>query len=79
MELVRFDMQQIENPEISGVEYSQGTLAGFEQREYLLEKWGRKCAYCDAKDVPLNLDHIHSRANGGSNRVSNMTMACIPL
>jgi 5-methylcytosine-specific restriction endonuclease McrA len=78
MELVRFDMQQIENPEISGVEYCQGTLAGFEQREYLLEKWGRKCAYCDAKDVPLNLDHIHSRANGGSNRVSNMTLACIP-
>ena len=78
MELVRFDLQQIENPEISGVEYSQGTLAGFEQREYLLEKWGRKCAYCDAKDVPLNLDHIHSRANGGSNRISNMTLACIP-
>ena len=78
MELVRFDMQQIENPEISGVEYSQGTLAGFEQREYLLEKWGRKCAYCDAKDVPLNLDHIHSRAKGGSNRSSNMTLACIP-
>ena len=77
MELVRFDLQQIENPEISGVEYCQGTLAGFEQREYLLEKWGRKCAYCDATDVPLNLDHIHSRANGGSNRVSNMTLACI--
>ena len=78
MELVRFDPQQIENPEIFGVEYSQGTLAGFEQREYLLEKWARKCAYCDAKDVPLNLDHIHSRAHGGSNRVSNMTLACIP-
>jgi hypothetical protein len=78
MELVRFDMQQIENPEISGVEYCQGTLARFEQREYLLEKWDRKCAYCDAKDVPLNLDHIHPRGNGGSNRVSNMTLACIP-
>ena len=78
MELVRFDTQQMDNPEISGVEYSQGTLAGFEQREYILEKWGRKCAYCDAKDVPLNLDHIHSRANGGSNRESNLTLACIP-
>ena len=73
-----FDTQQMDNPEISGVEYSQGTLAGFEQREYILEKWGRKCAYCDVKDVPLNLDHIHSRANGGSNRESNLTLACIP-
>ena len=27
-ELVRFDMQQMENPEVSGVEYKQGTLAG---------------------------------------------------
>ena len=78
MELVRFDTQQVENPEISGVEYCQGTLAGYEQREYLLEKWGRKCAYCDAEDVPLNLDHIYPRASGGSNRVSNMTLACVP-
>jgi len=27
-ELVRFDLQQMENPEINGVEYPQGTLAG---------------------------------------------------
>ena len=78
MELVRFDMRAMENPEIFGVEYQQGTLAGFELREYLLEKWGRKCAYCDAKDVPLNLDHVHAKANGGSNRASNLTLACVP-
>lgn len=78
MELVRFDMQQMENPEITGVEYQQGTLAGYEVREYLLEKWGRKCAYCDAQNTPLNLDHIHAKARGGSNRVSNLTLACIP-
>lgn len=41
-ELVRFDMQALENPDISGVEYQQGTLAGYEAREYLLEKWGRR-------------------------------------
>lgn len=37
MELVKFDMQLMENAEISGVEYQQGTLAGYELREYLLE------------------------------------------
>ncbi|OUL92246.1 RNA-guided endonuclease IscB, partial [Paraburkholderia hospita] len=42
-ELVRFDLQQLENPEISGLEYQQGTLAGYEVREYLLEKWKRTC------------------------------------
>jgi 5-methylcytosine-specific restriction endonuclease McrA len=77
-ELVRFDMQKIENPEISGAEYQQGTLAGYEVREYLLEKWGRKCAYCGAEHVPLNVDHIHPRAKGGTDRVSNLTLACVP-
>lgn len=77
-ELVRFDMQQMENPEISGVEYQQGTLAGYEVREYLLNKWNRECAYCDAKDVPLQMEHIHSKACGGSNRVSNLALACGP-
>jgi hypothetical protein len=76
-ELVRFDMQQMENPEITGIEYQQGTLAGYEVRGYLLEKFDRTCAYCGAADVPLNIDHIYPRAKGGTNRVSNLTLACI--
>ena len=75
-ELVRFDMQQMQNPEIASVEYQQGELAGYEVREYLLEKWGRKCAYCDKQHVPLQIEHIQAKANGGSNRVSNLTLAC---
>ena len=75
-ELVRFDMQQMQNPEISGIEYQQGELQGYEIREYLLEKWGRKCAYCGADGAPLEIDHIHPRSRGGSNRVSNLTIAC---
>ena len=77
-ELVRFDMQLMQNAEISGVEYQQGTLAGYEVREYLLNKWNRECAYCGAKDVPLQIEHIHSKACGGSNRVSNLALACQP-
>ncbi len=36
IETVRFDMQKIQNPEISGIEYQQGQLLGYEVREYLL-------------------------------------------
>ena len=75
-ELVRFDMQLLENPEISGVEYQQGTLAGYETREYLLEKWGRACAYCGKTNVPLEIEHIQPRSRGGSDRISNLTLAC---
>lgn len=75
-ELVRFDTQIMQNPDIQGHEYQQGTLAGYETREYLLEKWGRQCAYCDLKDIPLQVEHIHPRAKGGSNRISNLTLSC---
>jgi len=77
-ELVRFDTQKLQNPEISGEEYQQGTLYQYEVREYLLEKWGRKCAYCGATNVPLQVEHIVPRSKGGSNRVSNLTLACVP-
>jgi hypothetical protein len=76
MELVRFDTQAMQNPEVSGVEYQQGTLAGYEIREYLLEKWGRKCAYCGESGVPLNIDHIVARSKEGTNRISNLTLSC---
>ncbi|GAB5490819.1 MAG: hypothetical protein Phog2KO_10340 [Phototrophicaceae bacterium] len=75
-ELVRFDMQQMQNAEINGVEYQQGELQGYEVREYLLEKWGRTCAYCGTSNVPLEVEHIVPKSRGGSNRVSNLTLAC---
>lgn len=78
VEAVRFDTQILQNPEISGVQYQQGTLAGCEVREYLLEKWGRQCAYCGATGIPLNIDHIVPQARGGSHRVSNLTISCVP-
>lgn len=75
-ELVRFDLQQLENPEISGLEYQQGILCGYEIREYLLNKWDRKCAYCGVTDTPLQVEHIHPKAKGGSSRISNLCLAC---
>ena len=75
-ELVRFDMQALQNPEIEGAEYQRGTLFGYELREYLVEKWGRQCAYCDAANLPLQIEHIRAKANGGSCRASNLTLAC---
>ena len=76
IETVCFDRQKMVNPEISGVEYQQGELMGYEVREYLLEKWGRACAYCGKKNVPFEIDHIKPKSLGGSNRVSNLTIAC---
>jgi 5-methylcytosine-specific restriction endonuclease McrA len=76
MELVRFDTQLMQDAEVSGVAYQQGELQGYEVREYLLDKWGRRCAYCHAKGVPLQVEHLVPRARAGSDRVSNLTLAC---
>jgi 5-methylcytosine-specific restriction endonuclease McrA len=76
VERVKFDMQAIQNPEISGVEYQQGTLQGYTVKEYLLEKWDRTCAYCGVKNVPLEAEHIVPKTSGGSNRISNLALAC---
>ncbi len=51
-------------------------LTGYEIREYLLEKWARTCAYCCKQDIPLQVEHIIPRAKGGTNRVSNLALAC---
>ena len=77
VERVAFDTQLLQNPDIAGVEYQQGTLHGYEVREYLLATWGRRCAYCGVVGVPLNIDHIVPRSRGGSDRVSNLALACV--
>jgi 5-methylcytosine-specific restriction endonuclease McrA len=67
-----------EGRSLGAVEYRRGTLAGTEIREYLLAKWQRRCAYCGVSGVPLNVEHIRSRSCGGSSRLSNLTLACVP-
>jgi 5-methylcytosine-specific restriction endonuclease McrA len=78
IETTKFDAQKLQNPEIAGTEYQRGTLAGFEVWEYLLQKFNHRCAYCERTDLPLTQDHVIPRSAGGSNRVSNLTPACLP-
>jgi len=80
VEVVRFDTQSMQNPEISGVEYQQGELAGYEVRQYLFLKFNRTCVYCGVKGegVRLEVEHVIPRSRGGSDRVSNLALACEP-
>jgi 5-methylcytosine-specific restriction endonuclease McrA len=78
LERVKFDVALLQNPEISGVEYQQGELAGYEVRQYLLEKVHHRCVYCGKTNVPLEIEHIIPTSRHGSDRVSNLTIACHP-
>ena len=78
VEAVRFDTQLMDNPDIKGKEYQQGTLFGYELREYLLDRYGHTCQYCGvvSGDDVLEWEHILPKSRGGSNSVKNATLSC---
>lgn len=76
VELAKFDAALLQQPDLSGRAYQHGTLAGYELRAYVLLKWQHTCAYCQATNVPLELDHVVPRSHGGSNREGNLVAAC---
>ena len=76
VEVAEFDIQKIKNPDISGIEYQQGTLQGYNIRNYLLEKHNRKCFYCGKTVSGFEVEHMTPKARGGSNRIDNLTLSC---
>ena len=47
-----------------------------EARAFILHLHKHTCVYCGATNVPLQIDHIVPRSKNGSNRRSNLTVAC---
>ena len=76
VETAEFDIQKIKNPDISGIEYQQGTLQGYNIRNYLLEKHGRKCFYCGKAVSDFEVEHMLPKSRGGTNRIDNLTLSC---
>lgn len=78
IETAQFDIQKINNPEISGEEYQQGDQLGFwNVREYVLFRDNHECQCCHgkSKDNVLNVHHIESRKTGG-NTPNNLITLC---
>jgi hypothetical protein len=79
VEVAAFDPQKMQNPEISGVEYQQGTLMGYTVREYLAEKFDHKCCYCgisQGNGVKFEIEHLTPKSRGGSSRIINLGWSC---
>ena len=78
VETASFDIQKIQNPNISGVGYQKGDQLGFDNvREYVLWRDGHICQCCKgkSKDNILEVHHIESRKTGG-NSPSNLITLC---
>ena len=73
----RFDIQLMENPDIQGEEYQHGTLHGWQLRAYVFHQNHHRCFYCGEQEKKLTLDHIIPKSRGGTDRVINLTTACL--
>jgi hypothetical protein len=70
----KFDIAAIENPEIQGIMYQQGTLHNYQNKKsYLLSKQGGICPVCGEKLMSgIDLHHVVSKSKGGSDNVDNL-------
>ncbi len=75
VERVRFDTQLLQNPEISGTQYQEGTLAGWETRAYVLVKYEYRCAYCVTPVTGHHLSGEQSLTSYGNGGMLNVSLA----
>lgn len=78
VEVASFDIQKINNPNISGKEYQEGEQLDFwNLREYIFFRDNYTCQCCKgkSKDKILNVHHIESRKTGG-NAPNNLVTLC---
>ena len=81
VEIGKFDVQKLKNPEIHNEQYQQGVLAGWENlKAYAKYRDGYKCRVCGNskyKDgAKLEVHHIIRKADGGTDVPENVVTLC---
>ena len=81
VEVASFDTQllkaELEGKTISGIDYQQGEMTGYNTREYVLYRDNHTCQHCHgkSKDKVLEVHHLETRKTGG-NAPSNLITLC---
>ncbi len=78
LEYAAFDIHKIQNPDVAGVGYQQGTLYGWgyeNLKQYVLERDGHRCQHCKAQQK-LHVHHLIWRRNGGADTHQNLITLC---
>lgn len=78
IEVGKFDVAKMINPNIQGVDYQQGQTYGFyDVRYFVFARDNYTCQCCKkSKGKILQTHHIIYRSNGGSNRADNLITIC---
>ena len=77
LEIGKFDIQKIENPEIESIGYLKGNMYDYQNiRSYLMSREKGLCQYCgkDFKGQSSHIHHIKPRHLGGNNRPNNLAL-----
>jgi 5-methylcytosine-specific restriction endonuclease McrA len=76
VETAKFDIQKINNPNISGTEYQRGNLFDFlNLRAYLVSREKCTCQICGKKITDrIEKHHIIPRSDGGTNKSNNYAL-----
>ena len=76
VEIGLFDTQKISNPEISGEEYQNGQITGFDNvKAFVRFRDKYRCQQC-RREEHLEVHHIQHREDGGSDRPDNLVCLC---
>ena len=79
IEVGKFDMAKMVNPDISGKQYQEGSLHGWKNYKYhVLARDEYTCQLCHkhGEGVKLVVHHIVYRSQGGTDRVDNLITLC---
>lgn len=78
IEVGKFDIAKIINPDIQGKEYQEGQLQGYyDVRYFVFSRDNYTCQVCGkSKGKILQTHHIVYRSNGGTNRADNLITVC---
>lgn len=75
IEVNRFAFMQMENPDVSGVDFQNGPLKGFDDvKAAIREQQHGKCLMC--KNNISDFHHIVPRSKGGSDTIQNQAGLC---
>lgn len=77
IEVGKFDVQKMINPNIEGVDYQEGQTYGYyNKRYYILDRDNYTCQVCKKKGKILQTHHIIYKSHGGSDRADNLITVC---
>ena len=78
IEVGKFDIAKMINPEIEGTDYQQGEAFGFyNTRYFVFARDNYTCQVCKkSKDKILRTHHVIYKSKGGSDRAENLATVC---